>query len=317
MNESTQAVSAEVLKRNKRKRIFKDNLTLFTMSLPSVVCMIIFGYLPMVGLVIVFKDYAPRLGIFGSKWVGLENFKFIFHTQDLWRILRNTVLYSIWWLIVDTVMGPLYALLMYHLKCRRAGKVYQTIMQIPRFFSIVIVSYMTYAFLSPTYGILNQIITGLGGDAVSWYQEAALWPLILTIVRQWMGIGGGFLIYYSILLGVDDNLFDAAIMDGANTFQKCWHIAIPAMLPMICMNLIFAIGGILGGDFGLHYNITQSSGFLFETTDIIGTYVYRGLMSGDMSRSAAIGFLTSIIGLVLLLTSNAIVRKVSPENAIF
>ena len=317
MNEDTKTLTAEALKKSKKRRIFRDNMTLFSMSLPALVCVIIFGYLPMVGILIAFKDYVPRLGILGSKWVGLDNFKFIFQTQDLKRILRNTLAYSFWFLAVDTVMGPLYALLMYHLKSRRAGKAYQTIMQLPRFFSIVIVSYITYAFLSPSYGIINQAITALGGEAVEWYREPGYWPLILTIVRQWMGIGAGFLIYYSTLLGVDEALFDAATVDGANVWQKCWHVALPAMKPLICLNLIFGVGGVLGSNFGLHYNITQSSGFLFETTDVLGTYVYRGLMSGELSRSTAVGLLTSVCGLILLLTTNAIVRKVSPENSMF
>ena len=317
MNEDAELLSREVLKKNKKRRIFRDNMTLFSMSLPALICVVIFGYLPMFGLVIAFKDYVPRLGIFGSKWVGLDNFKFIVQTQDLTRILRNTIAYSIWFLIVDLVMGPLYALLMYHLKSRRAGKVYQTVMQLPRFFSIVVVSYITYAFLSPSYGIINQVITALGGEAVEWYRGPEYWPLILTIVRHWMGIGGGFLLYYSTLLGVDSGLFDAATIDGANTLQKCWHVALPALKPLMCMNLIFGIGGVLGGNFGLHYNITQSSGFLFETTDIVQTYVYRGLMSGELSRSTAVGLLTGVIGLILLLSANAIVRKVSPENSLF
>lgn len=303
--------------KRKKQRIFRENLTLTMLVLPAVICILVFDLIPIPGNLVAFKKYVPRLGIFGSEWNGFESFKFIFQTQDLWRILRNTILYSVWFLVVDFVMGPLYALLMYHLKSRRAGNVYKTIMQIPRFLSYVIVSYITYSFLSSTYGILNQVIEAVGGEGINWYQRAEFWPFILTLVRHWMGIGGGFLLYYSVLLGIDENLFEAAILDGANTWQKCRYIAIPAMMPLLCMNLIFGVGSVLNSNMELHYNIPGNSGYLYETTDVISTYVYRGLMSGDFSRSAAVGLMTSAVGLVLLVSANAIVRKLSPENAIF
>lgn len=317
MKSKSKLTENNILLKRKRQRIFRENLTLFMLALPAVLLIFVFDLLPIPGKLIAFKNYVPRLGIWKSEWVGFENFKYLLKLQDLQRILRNTILYSLWFLVVDFVAGPLYALLMYHLKNRFAGGVYRTIMQIPRFLSYVLVSYVTYAFLSPYYGIFNQIIEAAGGEAVKWYAVPEVWPLILTIVRQWVGIGAGFLIYYSILLGIDENLFEAALIDGANTWQKCWHIAIPAMMPMLCMNLIFGIGGILDSNMGLHYNITRSAGELYETTDVVTTYVYRGLMSADFGRSAAVGLLTSVVSLILLIAANAVVRKLSPEHAIF
>lgn len=301
----------------KRRRDFRANLSLFMLTLPMLVLLILFHFIPIPGNLVAFKDYVPRLGIFKSEWSGFDNFKFIFQSQDLARILRNTILYSLWFLLVDFVMGPMFAVFMFHLKSRRAGNVYKTIMQIPRFFSYVIVGYLTYIFLSPAYGVANQIIQAFGGEAIEWYREPGGWPIILTVVRQWVGIGGGFLIYYSILLGIDSELFDAARIDGAGTLKKVWYIAIPEMMPLLCMNLIFGVGGILGSNMDLHHVITRNSGYLFETTDVLSTYLYRGLMGGQFERSAAVGLMTSLVGMILLLIANGIVRKLSPENAMF
>lgn len=318
MKGKTKSLSeSEIALRRKRKRVFKDNLTLFLMAFPGLACVLIFKYLPMPNLVLAFKDYVPRLGVWASEWIGFENFKFIFQTNDLQIIIRNTVGYGVFFLVWDIVVGILLALMLYHLTSRKASNVYKMIMQFPRFLSVVVVSYLVYAFLSPSYGVINQLVTSFGGDAIQWYKEASYWPVVLTIVRTWMVMGGGCLLYYATLLGIDNSLFEAASMDGANTLQKCWHIAVPALKPVICLNVTFGMGSIFGGDLGLFYNIPLSHGELFPTTQIIDTYVYRSLLGGEISRPTAVGLMQALVALVLVLIVNAIMRKVSPDNALF
>lgn len=299
------------------KRVLKENIYLWGLALPGFILMLIFKYLPMGGIIIAFKDYVPRKGIFGSEWVGLENFRFFFNSQDAARTISNTLLYSTAFLIIDLVLGVLIALLLFHLKGKRRLKIYHTTMLIPRFLSIVIVSFIVYGFLSPTHGMLNHIIEMFGGEPISWYLEAKYWPAILTIVHIWQIAGSGCLYYYAALMGIDDSLFEAAELDGAGTLRKCWHIAIPCLIPVMCMMLILGIGGLFSGDMGLFYNVPKNQGPLYPTTDVIGTYTYRALLTGSLEKSTAVGLFQSAAGMILVLVTNWIIKKVSPENSMF
>lgn len=306
--------------KNKQRKLTgqkKYTLELILLCIPGLICLILFNYLPMFGIVIAFKDFAAIKGIFGSEWNGLDNFRFFFESQDAVRTIRNTVLYSVEFLVLDLVLGVLIALLLYHLKNPKGLKVYHTIILLPRFLSIVIISFIAYAFLSPANGILNSLLTALGADPIQWYDEAKYWPWIITIVRIWMSIGAGCLYYYAGLTGIDPSLLEAAELDGATTLQKAWYVEIPELIPIMIMMTILGIGGLFSGDVGLFYQIPRNSGLLFETTDIINTYTYRALLSGSLAKSAAVGIFQSVVGLILVISTNAIVRKVSPENSMF
>ena len=300
-----------------KKNVLKNNLTLLLLALPGMAFVLLFNYAPMGGIIIAFKKYMPRIGLFESPWVGLDNFKFFFTSQDAVRTIRNTVLYSLDFLLVDLIVGVGMALLLYHIRSQKTLKVYHTIILIPRFMSMVIISFIVYAILSPAYGIANQIITALGGEAVNWYSEAFRWPYILNIVYIWKIAGSGCLYYYAALVGIDEGLFEAAAIDGANTWQKCWHIAIPSLIPIMTMMTILGIGGLFSGDMGLFYNVPQDQGILYPATDIINTYTYRALLGGSLEKSAAVNLFQSVIGLILVVSANAITKKVSPENSIF
>lgn len=300
-----------------KKVIFKNNLALLLLALPGMLFTMLFKYAPMGGIVIAFKKYMPRIGLFESPWVGLDNFKFFFTSQDAVRTIRNTVLYSIDFLVVDLVVGVGMALLLYHIRSQRMLKAYHTIILIPRFISMVIISYIVYTFLSPAYGIVNQVITTLGGEAVSWYSEARYWPLLLNIVYIWKIAGSGCLYYYAALVGIDEGLFEAASIDGANTWQKCWHIAIPSLIPIMTMMTILGIGGLFSGDMGLFYHVPRDQGILYPMTDIINTYTYRALLGGSLEKSAAVSLFQSLIGLILVVGANMVTRKLSPENSMF
>lgn len=305
------------LRRLKRRRAFRRDMVLFMLALPAVLHLVLFQYIPMPGIVIAFKNYKPFKGIFGSEWNGFDNFRFFFTSQDALRTIRNTVLYEFGYLLLDLFNGVLIALMLFYLNGRRTVKVYHTTMMLPKFLSIVIVSYIVYAFLSPSYGVANRLIIALGGSKIQWYAEPKYWPVILSITHVWQTLGGGCLYYYAALMAVDNGLFEAARLDGANRLQEIWHVCVPCLVPVMCITTILGIGSIFSGDFGLHYQVTRNQGILYETTDIINTYTFRALMDGNMARSAAVGLFQSVVGLILVVTTNGIVRKVSPENSMF
>lgn len=300
-----------------KRKMIKENISLFMMTLPGLVFVILFNYLPIGGIVMAFKNYVPRKGIWGSDWVGLKNFEFFFTSQDAIRTIRNTVLYSIDFLVMDLIVGVGIALLLFHLRKGIHLKIYHTIILIPRFISIIIIALMSYSILSPSYGVLNAIISFFGGEPVQWYNEPLYWPVILTIVHIWQIAGSGCLYYYASLVGIDTALFEAADLDGAGTWQKCWHIAIPNLVPVMTITLILGVGHIFSGDMGLFYQVTMDQGVLYSTTDIINTYTYRALLDGSLAKSTAVGLFQSVVGLILVLATNGIIRKVSPENAMF
>lgn len=264
-----------------------------------------------------FKDFKYNLGILGSPWVGWDNFEFFFTSNDAWRILRNTVGYSLLFIIVGNVVALTMALLLFELKNKFVLKIHQTAMLLPNFLSWVLVGFITYIFLNPTAGTLNQLLEFIGFEPQNWYQEPGFWPYILPITSLWKGIGLQLLIYFAALLAVDPELYEAARIDGASKFRQAWHISIPALLPVITILAILAIGDTFRGDFGLFYQIPRDVGLLYPTTDIIDTYIFRGLKTGDLSITAAVGLFQSAVGLALILIVNWIVRKISPDKALF
>ena len=304
-------------KRSRRKMAsLTDNLLLLLFALPVIILLFIFNYLPMGGLVLAFKDYTYDGGIFGSKWVGFDNFQYFFKSLDAWRITRNTLGYGLLFLAVGTICALTVALMLYEVKSRRSVKFYQTALTLPRFISWVIVSYITYIFLSPSQGLINNAIRALGGDGIQWFSNPKYWPVILTVVTIWKSVGLDSIMYYAALMGMDSEMFEAARIDGANRFQQMWHISLPSLRPTIIILCILALGSIFRGDFGLFYQIPRDVGVLYPATDIIDTYLYRGLKVGDIGPTAAVGLFQSFVGMVAVLTANGVVRKISPDNSL-
>lgn len=310
-------VDSKYLEKLRKKKSLRENLSLMLLALPGLVLLIIFSYLPMPGIIIAFKNYIPLKGIWGSEWVGLENFRFFFQSQDAFRTIRNTVLYSIAFLILDLICGVGIALMLFNLKKKISVKIYNTIILLPKFLSIVLVAFIVYAILSPSYGFLNSIIRFFGGTNIQWYSKASYWPVILTITHIWMTLGSGCLFYYAALVGIDGTLFEAARLDGANKWQETVHVSIPALVPIMVIMTILGIGGLFSGDFGLFYQVPKDQGLLYPTTDIINTYTFRALFDGNLAKSTAVNLFQSLVGLILVVVTNGIVRKVSPENSMF
>lgn len=311
---SIKTVTKQRTKRRMSKGKIKYNAELWGMSAIPIIWFIVFCYIPMVGILIAFKDYNYRLGIFASEWVGLKNFEFFLRSNDALIVTRNTIFLNILFTAVCTFCALLLAVLLYNLRSRLKTKIFQTIYITPNFVSMVVVAYIVYSILNPQYGVANQLITALGAKGVDWYAEPKFWPGILTIVNVWKGIGMSSVIYYSALMGIDETLFEAAKVDGANKFRLTVNVMIPSILPIIVIYLILSVGNIFRGDFGLFYLVTQDSALLYDVTDVVDTYVYRTLMeSNNTSLSAAIGLLQSVVGCVLVLLTNWIANRVDKD----
>ncbi len=298
-------------------RHFRNNRELFLLSLPGILYKLIFAYIPMIGIIIAFKNYRYDLGIFGSKWIGLDNFRYLFSTDTAWRITRNTVLYNMAYILITLVAALLLAVLLNEVKAKWS-RFYQTALFLPHFLSWVLVGYIAYAFLNHSDGFINRTLMAMGFDPVSWYQNAGAWPFILVIVHLWKVIGFNTLIYFAGIMGINSEYYEAARIDGATKRQMALKITVPLLSPLIVILLILSIGSMFRGDFGLHYFIPNNSGFLYGSTDIIDTYVYRALREvGNVGMSAATGLYQSIVGLVLVLSANAIVKKINPDHSLW
>ena len=304
----------------RKKSIWKDKASweLLLLCVPALAAYILFNYIPMgVAITIPFKDYKFSRGILGSDWVGLENFKWMVTSTSMGRILRNTVAYGAWFMIIGPITNMIIALLLFEVRSRKALKTYQTIITFPNFMSMVIVGYVTYAVLSPRGGLMNQILSLFGAQTVDAYMKPGYWPAILTIVNIWKGIGMGSMMYFASLMGIDPSLYEAAEIDGANRFQKMRYISLPHLIPLVCIFTILGAGSLINGNFDLFYIIPRNSTILYETTDILNTYVYRALQNGTYAMGATVGLVQSVVGMILVLGTNLIVRKVSPDNSMF
>lgn len=278
----------------------------------------IFAYLPMFGLIIAFKDYRFDTGIWGSKWVGLDNFKFFLTSKEFTSIAWNTIFLNFLFIIVGMIAAIFVAVLLFELVGRANTKIYQTVMITPNFLSWVIVGYMAYAFLNPEAGFINGLLQKLGLQKINWYSEPGYWPVILTIVSVWKGVGMNSVYYYANLMGIDSSLFEAAEIDGASKLQKTRYITVPCLKKLAIMLFIMSVGGIFRSDFGLFYQVTRDVGTLYKTTDVMDTYIFRALKTvGDMSMSSAAGFLQSIVGFITVIITNAVVKRLDEDCAMF
>ena len=291
----------------------------YLMMIPGALYLLINNYIPMFGLVIAFKQVDFQKGILASPWIGFQNFQFLFQTKDAFVITRNTLLYNIAFIFLNTFIGILFAIFICDISWKTGKKVYQSAILFPYLMSWVIVGYIIYAIFSMQYGIVNKsILPALGMDPLMWYNDPKYWPAILIITNTWKGSGYGCLIYISSINGIEASYFEAAELDGANKFQQIWNITMPEILPSVITLTLLSIGRIFYSDFGLFYQVPRDSGLLYSTTNTIDTYVYRGLMKlGNVGMASAAGFYQSVVGFILVLLSNWVVRKISPDNALF
>lgn len=300
-----------------RRRI-KKCIPLYIMLLPGVIYLFINNYIPMAGIIVAFKNYSARKGMWTSPWCGVDNFAYLFK-NDAWVIIRNTLLYNIAFIILDIIVGIALAILITDVRSRFAKKIYHSAVLLPYLISMVIVSYIVYAFLSADNGLINKgILEPLGKEGILWYNQPKYWPFILTLVNLWKSVGYGCMLYIASVVGIDHSLYEAAKLDGAGKWKQITCITLPSLVPTIITLTLLKVGKIFYSDFGLFYQVPQNSGALFDVTDTIDTYVYRALISaGGIGRSSAAGVFQSVVGFILVLSANGIVRKKSKENALF
>ena len=290
--------------------------SLHFMVVPGFVYLLINNYIPMFGIFIAFKKIDYAKGIFKSDWVGFKNFQVLFSTQDAWIITRNTILYNVVFIILGLLSGLIVGLCLYELFSKRLQKIYQTTILIPQLISMIIVAYIVYAFLSNEVGMVNS---WLGPDkAVNFYAEPKYWPFILTFVHIWKGLGYNAVIFLSSICGIDKNLYEAAKVDGASKWKQIIHVTLPQLKPTMITLFLLQVGRIFYSDFGLFYQVTQHAGALTNITSTIDVYVYKALMvNNNIATSSAAGAFQAVIGFLLVITVNAIVRKVDRDNALF
>ncbi|MBW4082521.1 sugar ABC transporter permease [Paenibacillus sp. S150] len=289
------------------------------MMLPGLLYFLVNNYLPMFGLIIAFKDINFSQGFLAGDWVGLKNFAYLFKTTDAFIITRNTILYNGAFIVINTAAAILVAILLNEIKNKLFMRFYQSVVLIPYLISTIIISYLVFAMLSTETGFINNTVLPLfHREGISWYNEAGYWPLILTVVNTWKSAGFLCVVYLASIIGIDPEYYEAATIDGASKFQQIRAITLPLILPTIIVMTLLAVGRIFYSDFGLFYQVPMNSGALYDTTNVIDTYVYRGLIQlGDIGMSSAAGLYQSLVGLILVLLSNYTVRRISRENSLF
>ena len=285
------------------------------MALPVFLILFFIMYVPMAGLVLAFKNFDFKLGIWASPWCGLDNFKFLLASKStFFNITKNTILYYILFTAVGTLLNVALAIAIDQFLFKKVAKTMQTLMIIPVFISYAAVQFIVYAFISTDTGIINNTL----GINARFYSTASLWPWVLLIVKIWKDTGYGSVLYMSVLAGIDTALYEAAEIDGANKWQRIWHITLPALVPMITVMLLLSVGNIMRSDTGLFYQVTRNSGILYSTTQVIDSYVLNAILtSANFGFTAATSLFQSVVGLLLMLFANGLVRKIQPENALF
>lgn len=303
----------------------KKTLMLLTMVAPGAIWLLLLRYLPMDGIILAFKNYKiyPKDPTFlnnliHSKWVGLDNFKFLFTTGDSWVMIRNTLAYNIVFIILGVIIPVAFAVMMSELSKKFVAKTYQTLMFFPYFLSWVVVSYFLNAFIDAQYGLIPMAQRAAGETAVSWYTTPGPWPYIIVFANLWKNVGYSTVLYLAAITGIDQTQYEAAAIDGASKWQQILHVTLPNLRTMIAILFILNVGKIFNADFGLFWNVPMQNGALFSVTQVIDTYIYRVLMNtGNIGQSTAAGLLQNIVGFICIIGANAVVKKIDSDSTLF
>lgn len=296
-----------------------DCRTLILMCTPAILFFVVFAYIPMPGVYIAFTDFKYNLGIFGSRFSGFDNFRFLFISGKLWELTRNTILYNLAFIFLGNIMQIFMAIMINEIRVRWFRKISQTLMFLPFFISAVLVGFLAYNILNYDYGFIPNIFRALGKDPPQFYTIPAAWPFIIVLVHLWQSTGYGSIVYFAAIMGIDTAIYEAAEIDGANAIQRIIYIILPSLKRTMVILVLFSIGGILRGNFGLFYNLVGTANPVLQPwTDIIETYVYRSLMNlFNFTNSAAVGLYQSVFGFALVMTVNGIVKRIDREYALF
>lgn len=294
------------------------NWMLYTMCIPAVVLTFIFSYLPMIGIVMAFQDLDYREGLFSSPWAGLQNFEFLFASPVTWEITRNTVVYNVVFIVVNMTLSVGLALLINELTNKTFAKIIQTILIMPYFLSTVVLSVIVYAFLAYQYGFANKFLETLGLSAQNWYNTPQFWPGFLVFLSAWKSIGFSSVTYTAVISGISQEYYEAATLDGASRTQQIRYITLPHLKFIICINLINSVGGMFRSDFGLFYTVTRNSGALYSVTQTLDVYIYNALQSmSNLGMTTAAGLYQSVVGFILIMIANKVIKMIDPDSAMF
>lgn len=302
----------------------RKTLVLLSMVAPAAIWLLLLRYLPMIGIVMGFKDYkvytaAPSFwnNLIHSEWVGFKNFEFLFKTKNVMIAIRNTLLYNLVFIALGAVIPVAFAVMMNELTKKLATTVYQTLMFFPYFLSWVVVSYFLNAFLDPQYGMIPQMQRAAGETVINWYTTKKYWPYLLTGANLWKNVGYSTVLYLAAITGIDTTQYEAAAIDGATKWQQVLHVTLPNLRGMIAILLIMNVGKIFNADFGLFYNVPMQNGALFSVTQVIDTYIYRAMFTASIGQTTAAGLFQNAVGFVCIMLANGVVRKVDPDSSLF
>ena len=299
-------------------RALRKNKVLLMMLIPAFLYFFIFSYLPMSGAVVAFKSYNFRDGIFGSPWVGLSNFEYFFKSGQAWTVTRNTILYNVGFIVVNTVLQMGLAIFISEIGGKYFKKITQTAMFLPYFISWVVVGMIAYNFLNVDYGTVNTILNKLGMESINFYGTKWVWPIIITCFCAWKNVGYGTVLYLAAIMGIDQEIYEAAQIDGANIFQRIFKVTIPCLVPTLIILTLLSIGNIFRGDFQMFYQLVGNNGPLFNTTDVIDTFTFRSLIqSGEVGMSAAAGLYQSVFCFITIVFTNFLVKRYDPDYSLF
>lgn len=288
------------------------------MLLPVILYFVVFHYLVMPGAYVAFVDYNISKGIFGSDFIGLKNFDFLARNGDLWNITKNTLLYNLVFLVLGNIFQVAFAVMLSEIAGKWFKKISQSVILLPNFISMVIVGVFAYNFFNFDSGFVNTMLVKAGFERHEFYSDPGIWKYIIVAFKIWAGTGYGMIVYLATITGINHDLYEAAYIDGASTWQRIRYMTLPILRPTFILLLLFGIGGILKGSFDLFYNLIGTNSVLYPQTDIIDTYVFRALVGQfNFSMGAAVGFYQSLFGLILVLVVNFIVRKIEPDSALF
>ncbi|MCI6756880.1 MAG: ABC transporter permease subunit [Lachnospiraceae bacterium] len=310
--------AAPVLNKRTWWQTFKKYRVLTLMCLPAIVFFFAFNYMPLPGIYVAFVKYNYRKGIFGSPFVGLKNFAFLAKSGKLLTLTRNTVLYNLAFIILGNVLAVFISIILNEVQSRWFKKVSQSMILLPYFISQVLVGILVYSLLNYDTGFVNSIRTALGQERWQPYADPYCWPWLMVLIYLWQNTGYNSVVYFAAICGIDSEMIEASEVDGANGFQKIRYIILPSLKPTIVILLLFALGGIVRGNFGLFYNIIGTNSLLYDTTDIIETYVYRATMTDfNFSTASAVGLYQSLIGFAIVMLANFTIKKIEPDYSLF
>ncbi|MFC5404085.1 ABC transporter permease [Cohnella soli] len=293
----------------------------YLMVLPGLLFLIIFNYTPMFGVVIAFKDYNPVKGVWASDWVGLKNFEFFFKSDAMWRVTFNTIFYNVLQIVLVTSLSILFSILLQETGSKFRSGLYKSLMLLPFFLSWVVGDYIVYALLNTDQGLLNQVREWFGLAAIDWYGEPSYWRIIMPVAYIIKNVGYTSVIYVAAITGISSDYYEASDIDGASKWQKVRFITIPLLMPVVIILSLLNLGKIFNGglgDWNAFYTLPRESGILFSSTDVIDTYVFRALRGvSDIGMSSAVGLYQAVVGLVLVLVTNYLVKKYDSESSLF